>query len=76
MEQDRWVRDPEPAEERVVEQGAVEAQEVAAAEEEWAATVPEQGLLEIAFVPPAVPRFRIRQERPAIRSPVLNVEPR
>jgi hypothetical protein len=76
MERDHRVRDPEPAEERVVEQGAVEAQEVAAGKEEWAATAPEQDLRETACVLPAVPRSRIRRERPAIRSPVPNAEPR
>jgi len=81
-ERDHRVRDPEPAEEWVVEQGAVEAQEGvqaqdgAAAEEEWAATAPEQDLRETAYVPHAAPRSRIRQERLAIKSPVLNAEPR
>jgi hypothetical protein len=76
MEPDRWVRDPEPAEEWAVEQEVVEVQDRVAAGEGWTATAREQDLRVTACVLHAALKSHIRQEHPATRSTVLNVEPR
>ncbi len=67
MERDHRVRDPEPAEERVVEQGVVEAQDRAAAGEEWAAIAREQDLRAAACVPPVGPKLLIQPEHHVMR---------